>query len=64
MAFRTINLQVNFLRVVRAQPVQLEARVVAKTRQLITARAEFRREDGELFAEATAQQILLPFERA
>jgi uncharacterized protein (TIGR00369 family) len=64
MAFRTVNLQVNFLRVVRAQPVQIEGRVVAKTRQLITVRAEFRREDGELFAEATAQQILLPFERA
>ncbi len=63
MLFRTINLQMNFLRVGRTQPLRIEARVVAQTRQLITARAEFRREDGELIAEASAQQLLMTFER-
>lgn len=59
-AFRTVNLQVNFLRVARMAPLAIEARVVAQTKQLITVRAEFRREDGELVAEATAQQLILP----
>ena len=58
--FRTINLQVNFLRVGRSAPLSIEARVVARTRQLITVRAEFRREDSELIAEASAQQMLTP----
>ena len=62
MVFRTVNLQVNFLRVGRTQPLKIEARVVAKTRQMITGRAEFRREDGVLIAEATAQQFLMSFE--
>jgi uncharacterized protein (TIGR00369 family) len=61
--FRTVNLQVNFLRVGRERPLAIDARVVAHTRQMITVRAEFRREDGELIAEATAQQLLTPFER-
>jgi hypothetical protein len=30
---------------------------------MITVRAEFRREDGELIAEATAQQLLMDFDR-
>lgn len=59
-AFRTINLQVNFLRVGRAHPLSIEARVVAATRQLLTVRAEFRRDDSELIAEATGQQLLMP----
>jgi uncharacterized protein (TIGR00369 family) len=60
MAFRTINLQMNFVLVGRAAPLQIEGRVVAQTRQLITVRAELRREDGELIAEANAQQLLTP----
>jgi uncharacterized protein (TIGR00369 family) len=63
MLFRTINLQVNFVRVGRAQPLKIEARVVARSKQMITVRAEFRREDGELIAEATAQQLMMTFER-
>ena len=59
-AFRTINLQVNFLRVGRAHSLLIEARVVAVTRQLLTVRAEFRRDDSELIAEATGQQLLMP----
>ncbi|WGM37311.1 PaaI family thioesterase [Caulobacter sp. NIBR1757] len=60
-AYRTINLQLNFVRVTRMVPLSIEARVVAVTRQVITVRAEFRREDGALVAEATAQQFLMPF---
>lgn len=60
--YRTVNLQLNFLKVGRGGPLAIEARVVAQTRQLITVRAEFRREDGALIAEATAQQILLAFD--
>jgi uncharacterized protein (TIGR00369 family) len=60
-AYRTINLQLNFVRVTRLVPLIIEARVVAVTRQVITVRAEFRREDGQLVAEATAQQFLTPF---
>jgi len=59
-AYRTLNLQLNFVRVTPLQPLAIEARVVARTRQLITARAEFRREDGELIAEAFAQQLVMP----
>lgn len=62
MHYRTTNLQMNFVRVGRSQPLKIEARVVSKTRQMITVRAEFRREDGELIAEATAQQLLMSFE--
>jgi len=60
--YRTVNLQVNFLKVGRSGPLAIEAKVVARTRQLITARAEFRREDGALIAEATAQQIVMAFD--
>jgi len=63
-AYRTINLQLNFVRVTRLVPLNIDARVVAVTRQVITVRAEFRREDGQLVAEATAQQFLMPFPTA
>ena len=62
MHFRTISLQMNFMRVGRTHPLKIEARVVAQTRQLITVRADFRRDDGELLAEATAQQLLMKFD--
>jgi uncharacterized protein (TIGR00369 family) len=60
--YRTVNLQMNFLKVGRNHPLDIEARVVAQTRQLITVRAEFRREDGVLIADGTAQQILMAFD--
>lgn len=60
--YRTVNLQMNFLKVGRSHPLVIEARIVAQTRQLITARAEFRRDDGVLIADATAQQILMAFD--
>jgi uncharacterized protein (TIGR00369 family) len=59
--YRTLNLQMNFLKVGRSHPLAIEARVVAQTRQLITVRADFKREDGVLIADATAQQLLMPF---
>ena len=63
LIFRTTNLVVNFVKVGRGHALEIEARVVAQTKQMITVRAAFRREDGELIAEATAQQLLVPFGR-
>ena len=60
--YRTVNLNLNFLKVRRSGPLTIEARVVARTRRLITVRAEFRSEDGTLIAEATAQQIVMAFD--
>lgn len=60
--FRTVNLQMNFLKVGRSHPLAIEARVVAQTKQLITVRAEFRREDGGLIADATAQQMIMVYD--
>ena len=60
MSFRTANLQVIFIRVARDGPIDIEGRVIAQTRQLITARAEFYRQDGKRIAEASAQQFLQP----
>lgn len=62
--YRTLNLQMNFLRVGRSDPLAIDARVVAQTKQIITVRAEFRRADSVLLADATAQQILMPFDEA
>lgn len=61
--YRTLNLQINFLKVGRTHPLSIEGRVIAHTRQLITARAEFRRPDGLLIADASAQQMLMDFDR-
>lgn len=58
MSFRTANLSVIFIRVARDAPIDIEGRVIAQTRQLITTRAEFRKDDGELIAEASAQQFI------
>ena len=63
MLFRTTSLQMNFIRVGKAYALAIEARVVARTRQMITTRAEFRRDDGELVAEASAQQLVMPISR-
>lgn len=62
--YRTLNLQMNFLRVGRSDPLAIEARVVAQTKQIITVRAEFHRPDGALIADATAQQIMMPLDEA
>lgn len=60
MGFRTVNLSVQFFQVAYDQPVDIEARVVAQSRQLISVEAEFRHPEGKLFAKATAQQVVTP----
>ncbi|WP_397402843.1 PaaI family thioesterase [Phenylobacterium sp.] len=57
--FRTINLQVQFFKIGRAHPLDIEARVVAQTRQLISVEVDFRRPGGDIIAKATAQQVLV-----
>jgi len=56
--FRTTNLAVSYFKLGRRQPIDIEARVVAQSRQLIHVRAEFRDPAGKLLAEASAQQML------
>lgn len=56
--FRTTNLSVNFIRVGKAEALEIEAIVVAQTSQMLTTRASIRRVDGTLIAEASAQQFL------
>ena len=56
--FRTMNLSVTFLRVGKAESLSIEAKVTSETRRIISTRAEFRRPDGKLIAEASAQQFL------
>jgi uncharacterized protein (TIGR00369 family) len=58
--FRTVNLQVRFLKVGRGHQLAIEGSVVAASRRLITVEATFRRPDGELIAAASAQQIVMP----
>jgi uncharacterized protein (TIGR00369 family) len=58
--FRTVNLQMHFVKVGRAHPLAIEAKVVSASRQLITVAAEFRRPDGEVIATAQAQQVTTP----
>jgi len=62
-AFRTTNLQLNFVRIGRAEPLLIDARVAAATRQMITCRADIRRADGELVSEASAQQLVVALAR-
>jgi uncharacterized protein (TIGR00369 family) len=59
--FRTINLNVQFLRVGRAEPLLVESRVISATKALIAVEADIAREDGMLIAKATAQQMVVPF---
>ncbi|MBI3678629.1 MAG: PaaI family thioesterase [Proteobacteria bacterium] len=63
-AFRTVNLNVQFFRVGRAHPLDIEARVTAATKAMITVEADFKRDDGQLIARASAQQIVTPYPNA
>ena len=56
--FRTTNLSISFFKVARRQAIDIEARVIAQSRQLIHVRAEFRNGEGDVLAEASAQQVL------
>ena len=60
-AFRTTDLQIRFFKLGRAQPLLIEGRVVARSRQLISVEVEFRREEGDLMAKATGQQFVTPY---
>lgn len=57
--FRTTNLQMQFFRIGAAQPLDLEGRVVAQTRRLISVEVDFRRPDGTLIARGAAQQAVI-----
>ncbi|MDP1632872.1 MAG: PaaI family thioesterase [Caulobacter sp.] len=59
--FRTLNLRVDFIRVGKAETLNIEGRVTAKTKSLIHVEASFRRPDGDLIAQAGAQQMVMPF---
>lgn len=57
-AFRTLNLQMQFFRIGAARPLDLEARVTAQTRRLISVEVDFRRPDDVLIARGAAQQAV------
>ncbi len=59
--FRTANLSIQFLKLTRGEPLIIEARVLAQSKQVIAVEADFRNEAGALIAKATAQQIVTPF---
>lgn len=61
-AFRTTNLSLQFLKLTRGEPLVIEARVLAQSKQTIAVEAEFRTETGTLVAKAIAQQIVTPFQ--
>lgn len=60
-AFRTTNLNLQFLKVSGAQPLVIVGRVLAQTRQVISVEADFSWDDGTPIAKASAQQITTPF---
>jgi uncharacterized protein (TIGR00369 family) len=55
---RTTNLSVQFLKLARGEPLLIEARVISQSKQLIAVEAEFRLDNGNLIAKATARQII------
>lgn len=62
-AFRTANLNLQFHKLTRGEPLIIEARVLAQSKQVIAVEAEFRTESGALVANATGQQIVTPYPR-
>jgi acyl-coenzyme A thioesterase PaaI-like protein len=58
-AFRTTSLCISFVRDGRPETLLIEARVIAQTSQMIPCRVEWKRQDGELIAEASAKQLLV-----
>jgi uncharacterized protein (TIGR00369 family) len=57
--FRTSNLSVSFFKLGRGD-LDIEAKVISQSRQMIAVRATFMSPEGALLAEASAQQILTP----
>ena len=59
--FRTTELNISFLRLGRAETIDIEAKVITQSDQTIHVKAEFRTPGGKLMAEASAQQVLKAF---
>jgi uncharacterized protein (TIGR00369 family) len=57
--YRTTNLAVSFFKV-GCGDMDIEAKVVSQSRQMIACRVTFVSPEGVLLAEATAQQFLVP----
>lgn len=60
--YRTTNLAVSFFKVGRGD-MDIEAKVVSQSRQMIACRVTFKSPEGTLLAEASAQQFLIPMSR-
>ncbi|MEM7457895.1 MAG: PaaI family thioesterase [Pseudomonadota bacterium] len=56
-AFRTSNLNISFLSLSHGEAVELDARVVSRSRRLISLEAKLSGADGQIRSLATAQQI-------
>lgn len=57
-AYRTSNLNISFLSLSRSEPVSLEARVVSRSRRVVSLEAKMLGQDQSVRAMATAQQII------
>lgn len=57
--FRTVNLSINFVSISRAEDVVLDARVVSRSRRLITLEGQLSSLRGKIRSTATAQQMIL-----
>lgn len=55
---RTTNLSIQFFRVGKPEPLEIEARVLARTKRMISVEVDLRRPDGELVAKAMGQQAI------
>jgi acyl-coenzyme A thioesterase PaaI-like protein len=58
--FRTVNLHLDFFKLIRGGDLAIEGRVTAQSASMIAVEADFRLGDGALAARAHAQQILVP----
>lgn len=55
---RTTALSIQFFRVGKPEPLEIEARVLARTKRMISVEVDLRRPDGELVAKAMGQQAI------
>jgi uncharacterized protein (TIGR00369 family) len=62
-ASRTASLQVDYFRPVVGPYVEVEARIVNRSRRLIHTETEIRRHDGKVGAHARAVLAIVPFEQ-
>ena len=61
-AARTASLQVDYFRPVVGPYVEVEARVVNRSRRLVHTETQIRRDDGKVAAHAGAVIAIVPFE--